>query len=73
MEGPVTIPSPIVRSSVLGFSVHSFSFEKQYLNVSTDKWKAELSREGARRGYGQNKLRTYRTFKSTFETENLIM
>ena len=46
--------------------------EKQYLNVFIDKWKAELSREGARRGNGQNKLRTYRTFKSTFETENYV-
>ena len=46
--------------------------EKQYLNVFTDNWKNELSRERARRGNGQNKLRTYRTYKSSFETETYV-
>ena len=38
----------------------------------TEKWKNELNRERARRGNGQNKLRTYRTFKSNFETETYV-
>ena len=38
----------------------------------TDKWKNELNRVWARRGNGQNKLRTYRTFKSNFETETYV-
>ena len=46
--------------------------EKQYLNVFIDNWKNELSRERARRGNGQNKLCTYRTYKSSFETETYV-
>ena len=46
--------------------------EQAYLRLYTDKWKAELNRERARRGNGQNKLRTYRTFKSTYETETYV-
>ena len=46
--------------------------EKQHLNVFIDNWKNELSRERARRGNGQNKLRTYRTYKSSFETETYV-
>ena len=34
--------------------------------------KNELSRERARQGNGQNKLRTYRTYKSSFETETYV-
>ena len=43
-----------------------------YLRLYTDKWKAELNRERPRWGNGQNKLRTYRTCKSTYETETYV-
>lgn len=50
----------------------TLSCEQAYFSIYTDKWKAELNRERARRGNGQNKLRTYRTFKSTYETETYV-
>ena len=37
-----------------------------------DKWLNELSRVNARRGNGQNKLRTYRTFKTEYKEENYV-
>ena len=46
--------------------------EKQYLDIYIDKWKNEVNRENAKRGHGQNKLRTYRTFKTNFETETYV-
>ena len=42
------------------------------LYMYTDNRKNDLSRERARRGNGQNKLRTYKTFKSDFETETYV-
>lgn len=38
--------------------------------VNEQKWHVEVNRDRARRGPGRNKLRTYCTFKSVFETEH---
>lgn len=48
------------------------SCETAYLDIYVNKWKNELEREEARRGNGLNKLRTYRTFKLRFETEQYV-
>ena len=44
------------------------------MDIYIDKWKNEIiiNNEHSRRGHGQNKLRTYRTFKTHFETETYV-
>lgn len=39
------------------------------LNKHVIDWHANLNRENATKGPGSNKLRTYRTFKTTYQTE----
>ena len=39
-------------------------------NETIEKWQQELSRNSARRGEGENKLRSYRAFKTEYKTEN---
>ena len=42
------------------------------LEYCTNKWKNEVNRVCARRGSGNNKLRTYRKFKDAFEVEPYV-
>ena len=43
------------------------------LEYCTSKWKNELNRVSAHRGPGNNKLRTYRKFKDSFEVEPYVL
>lgn len=37
-----------------------------------ESWSNDVNRENARRGEGRNKLRTYKTFKTDYKTENYL-
>jgi hypothetical protein len=53
------------------FNGYLYVSEKVF-DMQTKKWINELERDNARRGEGGNKLRTYRTFKSSYTTEPYV-
>ena len=40
--------------------------------ISSEAWHERVNRVQARRGQGQNKLRTYKLFKENYETEHYV-
>ena len=60
-EPEVTNPR-VMKANLADYLFHKF----------VDSWREDITRINARQGTGRNKLRTYRLFKSVYQTENYL-
>ena len=60
------LSSPISKRDVL-------VFKEKLMDVFVNEWYLELNRDAAKRGPGKNKLRTYRSFKHMYVTEEYLL
>ena len=67
MEAGIAYEHGATNPKVMKANLADYLFHK-FVNSWTD----DISRDNARQGTGRNKLRTYRTFKSVYQTENYL-